>query len=164
MNSVLEEEHAVSQVEIGKIYGDLTIRGVTKPLTLPFSLVITGEDAEKYEELIPKWRQLNVFEGEGVTRGEVIADGETVIQCMRAGANEFLLQPIKRTEFRDAMGRFERAAEPLEKGKCAIEGQPARGGEIAPCLLEFGARQRVANPPPVATPRGHPAAFRFETG
>jgi DNA-directed RNA polymerase subunit beta' len=39
-------------------------------------LVITGEDAEKYEELIPKWRQLNVFEGEGVTRGEVIADGE----------------------------------------------------------------------------------------
>jgi DNA-directed RNA polymerase subunit beta' len=39
-------------------------------------LVITGDDAEKYEELIPKWRQLNVFEGEGVTRGEVIADGE----------------------------------------------------------------------------------------
>ena len=39
-------------------------------------LVITGEDSEKYEELIPKWRQLNVFEGEGVTRGEVIADGE----------------------------------------------------------------------------------------
>ena len=28
---------------------------------------------------------------------------------MRAGANEFLLQPLKRTEFRDAMGRFERA-------------------------------------------------------
>jgi DNA-directed RNA polymerase subunit beta' len=39
-------------------------------------LVITGEDSEKYEELIPKWRQLNVFEGEQVTRGEVIADGE----------------------------------------------------------------------------------------
>jgi DNA-directed RNA polymerase subunit beta' len=39
-------------------------------------LVITADDQEKYEELIPKWRQLNVFEGEGVTRGEVIADGE----------------------------------------------------------------------------------------
>src|ERR1051325_3853695 len=37
------------------------------------------------------------------------ADGETVIACMRAGANEFLLQPLKRTEFRDAMGRLERA-------------------------------------------------------
>jgi DNA-directed RNA polymerase subunit beta' len=39
-------------------------------------LVITPEHAEKYEELIPKWRQLNVFEGETVERGEVIADGE----------------------------------------------------------------------------------------
>jgi DNA-directed RNA polymerase subunit beta' len=39
-------------------------------------LIITSDDGEKYEELIPKWRQLNVFEGEGVERGEVIADGE----------------------------------------------------------------------------------------
>jgi DNA-directed RNA polymerase subunit beta' len=39
-------------------------------------LVITSDDAEKYEELIPKWRQLNVFEGEQVESGEVIADGE----------------------------------------------------------------------------------------
>jgi DNA-directed RNA polymerase subunit beta' len=39
-------------------------------------LVITAEGTEKYEELIPKWRQLNVFEGEQVERGEVIADGE----------------------------------------------------------------------------------------
>jgi DNA-directed RNA polymerase subunit beta' len=39
-------------------------------------LVITEEHNEKYEELIPKWRQLNVFEGEQVERGEVIADGE----------------------------------------------------------------------------------------
>ena len=39
-------------------------------------LIITPDDGEKYEELIPKWRQLNVFEGEGVERGEVIADGE----------------------------------------------------------------------------------------
>ncbi len=39
-------------------------------------LVITDDSGEKYEELIPKWRQLNVFEGEQVTRGEVIADGE----------------------------------------------------------------------------------------
>jgi len=39
-------------------------------------LVITGEGGDKYEELIPKWRHLNVFEGEHVERGEVIADGE----------------------------------------------------------------------------------------
>ncbi|MFZ8886855.1 MAG: DNA-directed RNA polymerase subunit beta' [Steroidobacteraceae bacterium] len=40
-------------------------------------LVITsGEGGDKYEELIPKWRHLNVFEGEHVERGEVIAEGE----------------------------------------------------------------------------------------
>jgi DNA-directed RNA polymerase subunit beta' len=39
-------------------------------------LVITDEAAESHEELIPKWRHLNVFEGEQVVRGEVIADGE----------------------------------------------------------------------------------------
>jgi pilus assembly protein CpaE len=44
-----------------------------------------------------------------VMASHFIADGETVIQAMRAGANEFLLQPLKRVEFRDAMARFERA-------------------------------------------------------
>jgi DNA-directed RNA polymerase subunit beta' len=39
-------------------------------------LVITDEDAVQHEELIPKWRHLNVFEGEKVLRGEIIADGE----------------------------------------------------------------------------------------
>ena len=39
-------------------------------------LVITEENGEHHEELIPKWRHLNVFEGEQVVRGEVIADGE----------------------------------------------------------------------------------------
>jgi DNA-directed RNA polymerase subunit beta' len=39
-------------------------------------LVITDDDGEQYEELIPKWRHLNVFEGEKVVRGENIADGE----------------------------------------------------------------------------------------
>ncbi len=38
-------------------------------------LVITPEQGDAYEEMIPKWRQLNVFEGESVSKGEVIADG-----------------------------------------------------------------------------------------
>ncbi|WP_419833415.1 DNA-directed RNA polymerase subunit beta' [Endozoicomonas atrinae] len=41
-------------------------------------LVITPTDGgDPYEELIPKWRHLNVFEGEQVTQGEVISDGPT---------------------------------------------------------------------------------------
>ncbi|MPW37594.1 DNA-directed RNA polymerase subunit beta' [Vibrio sp. B1Z05] len=38
-------------------------------------LVITREGGDTYEEMIPKHRQLNVFEGEKVERGDVIADG-----------------------------------------------------------------------------------------
>ncbi len=41
-------------------------------------LVITPNDgSDPYEELIPKWRHLNVFEGEQVTKGEVVSDGPT---------------------------------------------------------------------------------------
>ena len=39
-------------------------------------LVITEDSGETYEELIPKWRHINVFEGEHVEKGEVVADGE----------------------------------------------------------------------------------------
>ena len=39
-------------------------------------LVITNENNEAMESLIPKWRHINVFEGEQVEQGEVIADGE----------------------------------------------------------------------------------------
>ena len=39
-------------------------------------LMITPDDgSDPYEELIPKWRQLNIFEGERVEQGEVISDG-----------------------------------------------------------------------------------------
>jgi DNA-directed RNA polymerase subunit beta' len=38
-------------------------------------LVLTPDQGDAYEEMIPKWRQLNVFEGESVSKGEVIADG-----------------------------------------------------------------------------------------
>jgi len=38
-------------------------------------LVITPDEGDHYEELIPKWRQLNVFEGERVEKGEIVSDG-----------------------------------------------------------------------------------------
>ncbi|MNP14259.1 DNA-directed RNA polymerase subunit beta' [compost metagenome] len=39
-------------------------------------MVISPDDgSEIYEELIPKWRQINVFEGEHVNRGETVSDG-----------------------------------------------------------------------------------------
>ena len=38
-------------------------------------IVITGQDEEVHEELIPKWRHISVFEGEHVEKGESIVDG-----------------------------------------------------------------------------------------
>lgn len=38
-------------------------------------LIITPKDGDSYEEMIPKHRQLNVFEGEKVEKGDVISDG-----------------------------------------------------------------------------------------
>ncbi|MEC9375376.1 MAG: DNA-directed RNA polymerase subunit beta' [Pseudomonadota bacterium] len=39
-------------------------------------LVITDENGENHETLIPKWRHLSVFEGEQVEKGEFVSDGE----------------------------------------------------------------------------------------
>jgi DNA-directed RNA polymerase subunit beta' len=39
-------------------------------------LVITTDDGETVETLIPKWRHVSVFEGERVEKGEVISEGE----------------------------------------------------------------------------------------
>jgi DNA-directed RNA polymerase subunit beta' len=38
-------------------------------------LVITPNEGDHYEALIPKWRHITAFEGEHVDKGEVIADG-----------------------------------------------------------------------------------------
>jgi len=53
-------------------------------------LMITASEDEVYEELIPKWRHVSVFEGEHVERGEVIADGplnpHDIVRLLGVGA------------------------------------------------------------------------------
>ena len=39
-------------------------------------LVITDDNGDSHEELIPKIRTLNIFEGESIQKGEIISDGE----------------------------------------------------------------------------------------
>src|SRR5260370_13080497 len=48
------------------------------------------------------------------------ADGETVIGALRSGANDFLMQPLKRTEFRDAITRLERAPRRAATGESKL--------------------------------------------
>lgn len=39
-------------------------------------LIITTAEGEQVESLIPKWRHIDVFEGEHIERGEIVAEGE----------------------------------------------------------------------------------------
>jgi DNA-directed RNA polymerase subunit beta' len=64
---------------LAEITGTVTLGKETKG---KMRLIITPDDGQPlangkthYEELIPKWRQLSVFEGEHVEKGEVISDG-----------------------------------------------------------------------------------------
>ena len=58
---------------LAEISGTVTFGKETKSKR---RLIITPADgSESHEELIPKWRQLNVYEGEQVERGEVISEG-----------------------------------------------------------------------------------------
>ena len=47
-----------------------------KPTKSKVRLVITDDKGETHEELIPKIRTLNIFEGESIQKGELISDGE----------------------------------------------------------------------------------------
>ncbi|HHO67810.1 MAG TPA: DNA-directed RNA polymerase subunit beta', partial [Gammaproteobacteria bacterium] len=58
---------------LAEITGVLTFGKETKGKQ---RLVITSPDGETYEELIPKWRHISVFEGEQVVKGETLAEGE----------------------------------------------------------------------------------------
>ncbi|MCL4138670.1 UNVERIFIED_CONTAM: hypothetical protein GTU68_060606 [Idotea baltica] len=63
-------------------------------------LVITQDDGETVEELIPKWRHVDVFEGEHVDRGEVVVEGERsphdILKLLGVSAlAEYLVQEIQ---------------------------------------------------------------------
>ncbi len=48
------------------------------------------------------------------------ADGESVIASLRAGSNDFLVQPVKRVEFREAMTRLERTPRRAAAGESKL--------------------------------------------
>ena len=67
---------------LAEITGTVTLGKETKG---KLRLVISPDDGQplpngkmQYEELIPKWRTLSVFEGEHVEKGEVISDGPPI--------------------------------------------------------------------------------------
>ena len=66
------------------------------------------------------------------------ADGDAVIAAVRAGANDFLVQPVRRLDLREAMGRFEKA--PKHAG--------SRGVAVSARSTHFSASRAAWAPPP----------------
>jgi len=62
------KEHAILAEETGTVSFGKETKGKRR-------LVITPADGDPVETLIPKWRNIGVFEGEHVERGEVVVDG-----------------------------------------------------------------------------------------
>jgi DNA-directed RNA polymerase subunit beta' len=64
---------------LAEITGTVTFgketKGKRRLVITPPNGELLPDGSDHYEALIPKWRQLGVFEGEHVTKGEVIADG-----------------------------------------------------------------------------------------
>ncbi|WIO74520.1 DNA-directed RNA polymerase subunit beta' [Porticoccaceae bacterium LTM1] len=50
-------------------------KGKNRLVIIPTDGKVLDDGSTQYESLIPKWRQLGVFEGEHVEKGEVISDG-----------------------------------------------------------------------------------------
>ena len=62
------KEHSILAEETGTVSFGKETKGKRR-------LVITKPDGETVETLIPKWRNIGVFEGEHVEKGEVVVDG-----------------------------------------------------------------------------------------
>ncbi|UDG79195.1 DNA-directed RNA polymerase subunit beta' [Candidatus Ecksteinia adelgidicola] len=70
---LFEARHPKESAILAEISGIISFGKETKG---KHRLVISPSDGtDPYEEMIPKWRQLNVFEGELVERGDVVSDG-----------------------------------------------------------------------------------------
>jgi DNA-directed RNA polymerase subunit beta' len=62
------KEHSILAEETGTVSFGKETKGKRR-------LVITKPDGDTVETLIPKWRNIGVFEGESVEKGEVVVDG-----------------------------------------------------------------------------------------
>ena len=70
-------------------------------------IVDLGGDRETALKSLEKVKQ--AAPGLYVIATDYSTDGELVISALRSGASDFLVQPVKRAEFRDAISRLERA-------------------------------------------------------
>lgn len=118
--SLLNIEHAKVLSEYPEVNANLYIRVLQDLERHPEAalLVDMSYDAEAALEALRKVKQAvpDLY----VITTNFQADGETVLQCLRAGANDFLTQPLRRLEFRDAMQRLEATPRKVTMGESRL--------------------------------------------
>ena len=118
--NLLNVQNAKVVAEYPEVAANLYIR-VLKDLERhgEAALVIDlGSDAESCLKALEKVKQAapDLY----VIASSYSAEGEMVIAALRAGANDFLVQPVKRIEFRDCMARLEKAPRRVAAGSSKL--------------------------------------------
>ena len=108
-DNLLNIPHAKIVSEYQEVSPNLYVRVLQDLSRNPNSAVIIDLSGDPEQSLKSLERLKQAAPDLYVIASHYHADGETVIQALRGGANDFILQPIKRTDFREAMNRFERA-------------------------------------------------------
>ena len=108
-DNLLNIPNAKMAAEYQEVSGNLYVRVLQDAERHPHAVVIIDLAGDTEQGLKALERLKQAAPDLYVVASHYHADGETVIQAMRVGANDFILQPIKRTEFREAMARFDRA-------------------------------------------------------
>jgi pilus assembly protein CpaE len=107
--NLLNVQNAKVAAEYPEVTGNLYIRALQDLDRNPEAALVldVGSDPESGLKALERIKQAapDLY----VIASNYSAEGDMVIAALRAGANDYLVQPIKRLEFRDAMARLERA-------------------------------------------------------
>lgn len=107
--NLLNQPNAKIASEHAEVASNLYIRVLQDLERNPDAALILdmGADAEDSLKVLEKVRQAapDIY----IIAANYTGDGEAVIATVRAGANDYLMLPLRRTDFRDALTRLEKA-------------------------------------------------------
>src|SRR5437588_1580457 len=114
--SLLNVQNAKVAAEYPEVTGNLYIRVLQDLERNPEAALVVdlANDPEAGLKAVEKVKQAapDLY----IITSNYSAEGDLVIAALRAGANDYLVQPIKRLEFRDSMARLEKAPRRIMTG------------------------------------------------
>ena len=115
-DNLLNQPNARLVAEYTEVAANLYIRVLQDIERHPEAALILDLSAapDEAHKILEKVRQAapDVY----IIAADYSADGEAVIAAVRAGANDYLVLPMRRTDFRDAMARLEKAPRRASSG------------------------------------------------